>query len=74
MVIIYWLLGVMGWGACGVLAYGLTVGYFQNAYPQIAKETIDKDRRAGLSMAAMGPFGLWSIMSVNPFGINGFKW
>lgn len=57
MVVVYII--VAAWIACGVVAYGITLGYFRHEYPQP-----DEKGHEGIAslMALVGPIGL--IVSV----------
>lgn len=46
------------WIACGILAYGMDLAYFQRKFPAIAEESYRQDRINALVPALSGPIGL----------------
>lgn len=48
------------WIVCGVLAYGITLGYYQRKWKSIADETYYQDVGLSLFMFLLGPIGLLS--------------
>ena len=55
---------ITGWLICGLVTYGLTFACFQHAFPSIAKEYEDKDRRRALYTGMFGPIGLVAIITL----------
>jgi hypothetical protein len=53
-------LGVLGWVLCGVLAYGLELGMFQDpqALPLVCLTNQRRDRWFGVLNGLLGPIGL----------------
>ena len=54
------------WVVCGVLSFGLSFGYYQNAYPNIAEKGYLGDFMFSLLVSLLGPITLisWGIFSV----------
>jgi hypothetical protein len=57
--------------ACGVLAYGLTVAYFQQHYYSVRRAS---DSRSALLLAVTGPALLLVALVMGEFGYHGFQW
>ncbi len=53
-----WIAACAIWIVCGVWAYGLTFGYFQGKWPNIAKGFESLHRRLALTIAVGGPLGV----------------
>jgi hypothetical protein len=51
-------LAVIGWIACGIVGYGITFGYFQNEFPNIAREWRTMDRCFAVFIGLTGPVGI----------------
>lgn len=49
---------ILFWIACGVLHFGLTFGYFQNAYPDLAKDNYNQDWFFAAIFSLLGPIAL----------------
>jgi hypothetical protein len=49
--------------ACGLVAHGCQIAYFQNEYPLTAAAYRNGDRCDGIILLVMGPLGLliWSL-------------
>jgi len=52
-----WLIFWVVWVACGVLNYGSNFAYFQENWPELAKEHRREDTRFSWFMAVVGPIG-----------------
>lgn len=61
-VVVVIVLGVLGWVACGTLAYGGLFAYCQREFTLIAKESYDGDRRFAAGIGVLGPFGLIAML------------
>jgi len=48
------------WILCGILAYGITLGYFYGEFPEnlAYDQIVSKRSRLAITMAAAGPSGL----------------
>ncbi len=53
---------VLGWVACGTLAYGGLFAYCQREFTFIARESYDGDRRFAAGIGMLGPFGLIAVL------------
>ena len=49
---------IISWVACGIVSYGMTVNYFQRAYPTLASEAAVSDRVGAALMGLFGPITL----------------
>lgn len=65
---------IIFWIACGVLAYGITYGYFQREFPTIAYESQKDDSAMALVFGALGPFGVLLSFVLSGFAKHGLKW
>ena len=52
------------WATCGVLAYGLTFGYFIGRYPMLSAK---KETGLALHTAVLGPIGLVIALSFGAY-------
>jgi hypothetical protein len=62
------------WIACGVLAYGATLAYFQREYPSTALEFEHNDRAFAVLLGTLGPIGLFVAVVSNKRFKHGFMW
>jgi len=60
----YFIVAVVFWIVCGILAYGLFLAYNQKEWPSIAEKGYEKDRMDAIGGALAGPFGLWAALAV----------
>ncbi len=67
------ILYALGWIACGVLHYGLWVGYFQTKYSLIADDDWLSDRIWGVGLAFLGPIALQATLFLH-IGSDAFRW
>lgn len=67
------LLGVV-WAVCGILAYGLTLGYFQREFVVLGEKTRAGNVVLALLMFLIGPIGLIVAFLSSGFGHHGFRW
>lgn len=59
---------------CGVLSYGIFLGYFQREFPTIAEETLREDIGTGILLALpFGPIGLIIGFLMSGFCKHGLK-
>lgn len=58
-------IAAMGWGLCGVFAYGATLAHFQRRFRCVASENYDADRRFAACIALLGPIGLIVTMTAS---------
>lgn len=65
---------IVGWIICGVLAYGLTFGYFQREYPYVAEKNRALYISFSLFVAAAGPIGLGVAIVKSDFAKHGLKY
>lgn len=65
---------LVGWLACGFLAYGVSFAYFQREYPELAAKDYILDRCISATCGLLGgPFTLIvALMMCYPW--RGFKW
>lgn len=61
----WWVIGALVWAMFGVLAYGLTIGYFQwkPEWIYAAQKNRQEHRRVAVNMATLGPVGLMVALS-----------
>jgi ABC-type transporter Mla maintaining outer membrane lipid asymmetry permease subunit MlaE len=64
----------VGWVVCGVMAYGITFGHFQNRWPELAEKERDIDIARAKSIAVTGPIGLVVSFFASGCCHWGFKW
>lgn len=70
----YVLIGLIGWMACGVVGYGITLAYFQRKFPSIAEQHYWDDVTFALLIGAVGPIGLGVSLARSNKLKYGFKW
>ncbi|KKN39263.1 hypothetical protein LCGC14_0745460 [marine sediment metagenome] len=63
--------GVLSYMGCGILAYGLTLGYFQRHYWDVRRRDIERFARW---LALTGPAGLLPVLAMCEFGHHGLLW
>jgi hypothetical protein len=68
------IMAVIVWIICGILAYGLTLGYFQREYPVIADADYAGDAGRALVFGCAGPLGLMIALPCSGFGRHGLMW
>ncbi len=61
------------WIACGVLAYGLTLAFFQRKFPLIAADDYWDDVLFAVFIGTLGPIGLFTAL-VSGGTKHGVKW
>ena len=61
-------LEVLGWIACGMLAYGMTFAHFQRGYPSIAAKNRRQDVAYATFLGLLGPVGLFIALLHSGFG------
>ncbi len=61
----FWLVGIIVWLACGVLAYGHMLAVFQRGYPSVAERDYKGDRITALSASIFGPIGLVASLLIS---------
>lgn len=59
---------------CGVLAYGITYGHFQNKWPRLAALERTSDRFLAIVVGLIGPIGLLVALMQSNMGRYGMKW
>lgn len=79
----------IGWGFCGVVAYGITLGYFQNKWKSLIVRSEhdraypytpffpgagDKDKYLALFFGLMGPVGAITAFFLSERGKYGLLW
>ena len=65
---------LLAWIPCGVLAYGLTLGFFQNRFASIAYKKRTADQVLAATYAILGPIGLFVAALGSRFGAYGLRW
>ena len=70
-----YVLAVLGWLACGVVAYGGTLAYFQRKFSMLADDCFNEARAFALVHLAFGPIGLlWVLVGTSLFGGRPFRY
>ena len=73
------LIFALGWVACGVLSYGITLAYFQNEYSHLFDES-EQDRffgenvRFAISYSLFGPLSLLCSVLASGFVKHGLQY
>jgi hypothetical protein len=62
------------WLACGILDYGISFGYLQGKYPQIARLEYNNQRIYCSIMALLGPCALIASLWCGWVGKYPLKW
>lgn len=62
---------IIGYLACSVLSYGMSMGYFQREFAEIAKETYHNDMAFSALFALFGPVNLVVALIMTGFGKHG---
>ena len=58
---------------CMVLTFGITLGYFQNRFPVIAKKTCREDIGFAVVMSIIQPVGLFVAFTMSGFVVYGIR-
>lgn len=74
MIVFYVVVFVVMWLLCGILAMGVTIGYFQNEYPLSAAGNYDGDLRLGMVYMVFGPIGLFAAFFQSRFAVHGLQY
>ncbi len=69
-----WALLAVFWAICGVVAYGLTLGYFQREFVILGEKTRPGNVVLAVLMCLIGPMGLAVAFFSSGFGHHGFRW
>ncbi len=63
--------GVLAYIGCGVLGYGLTLGYFQRHFFNVRRRAV---RGTAISVAMAGPAGILIALVSGEWGHHGLLW
>lgn len=65
---------IVGWILCGVVAYGISLGYWQNEWKELASRHARPDVRMSVFMGTLGPVGLIVIFFFSSRVKHGLLW
>jgi hypothetical protein len=68
---IWILLAIIFWLACGAVSYAMSFAYYQRKYPELAEADYMKDRTFSLTVALLGPLSLIPGILRSGYGL---KW
>lgn len=70
----YGLLIVLGWGACSVLVYGITLAFFQQNFKLIAEKSYWEDVGLAAFLSIFGPLALVVAFFLSGFAHYGLQY
>lgn len=63
---------VTGWILCGVLAFGITLAFFEQEFPEF--EHCKGDQSVAFMIGAFGPLGLAEVYFLSDFANHGIQY